>query len=171
MKNIDVFTSDVLLKINASSIKYFLAIDFLDDIDHKNGKNKIQLLDERLEVLIAKKVPGKWLTLEVQNQTKPELMKRRNESIDRYYELEKKLEEKSKDNKYQMEKQSIEEMMAIEKHQRKTIKHQKKDYLQAAKDDLFKDLEDVNEMDKKLIVGKNEYEKSVKMRDFGEANI
>jgi len=65
MKHIDIFTSDVLLKINASSIKYFLAIDFLYEIDHRSGKNKFQLLDDRLEVLIAKKVPGKWLTLEV----------------------------------------------------------------------------------------------------------
>lgn len=84
--------SDFLLKINASSIKYFLAIDFLNEIDHKSGKNKVQLLDERLEVLIAKKVPGKWLTLEVQGLTKPELMNRRNDSIERYNELEKKLE-------------------------------------------------------------------------------
>ena len=37
MKHIDIFTSDVLLKINASSVKYFLAIDFLHEIDHKSG--------------------------------------------------------------------------------------------------------------------------------------
>jgi hypothetical protein len=41
MKNVDVFISDVLLKVNAQVIKYFLAIDFLHEVDHKSGKNKV----------------------------------------------------------------------------------------------------------------------------------
>ena len=40
LKNIDIFYSDCLLKINAVSIKYLVAIDFLHRIDYKDVKNK-----------------------------------------------------------------------------------------------------------------------------------
>ena len=65
LKNIDIFISDLLLKINAQSIKYFAAIDFLHEVEHKNSKNRIQLLDSRLEIMVMKKVQGAhWNTLE-----------------------------------------------------------------------------------------------------------
>lgn len=154
MKNVDVFIGDVLLKVNAQVIKFFLAIDFLHEVDHKSGKNKVQLLDDRLEVLLYKKVPGKsWATLEVQGLTKQEIMKRRNECIDRFNARERELEEAAKQKKHDMEKKAIDEQMALEKHQRKTIKHKKKAELEAAKDDLFNDLDEVNELDKKLLRG------------------
>jgi hypothetical protein len=41
LKNIDIFYSDLLLKVNATSIKYFAAIDFLHEVDHKNVKNRV----------------------------------------------------------------------------------------------------------------------------------
>lgn len=40
--------------------------------------------------------------------------------------------------------------MNVEKHERKAIKHGKRDQLEAAKADLFADLDEVNEMDKRL---------------------
>jgi hypothetical protein len=40
--------------------------------------------------------------------------------------------------------------MGLEKHQRKTIKNMKKDELKKYQDDLFDDLEEVNETDQKL---------------------
>lgn len=55
LKNIDIFQSDLLLKVNAQSIKFFLAVDFLNEIDYKNSKNRVQLLDSNLEVLVFKK--------------------------------------------------------------------------------------------------------------------
>lgn len=152
MKNVDVFVSDVLLKVNAQVIKFFVAVDFLYEVDHKNPKNKFQLLDDRLEVLVHKKVPGRsWSSLEILNQTKQELMQRRNESIDRYNKLENEIAEVAKSKKHQMEKRALDEQMALEKHQRKTIKHKKTAELEAAKDDLFQDLEEVNERDQRLL--------------------
>jgi hypothetical protein len=41
--------------------------------------------------------------------------------------------------------------MRVEKHERKTIKHGKRDQLEAAKADLFADLDEVNEKDQKLL--------------------
>ena len=71
MKNIEIFCSDLLLKITAQSIKYFVAIDFMHEIDHKSIKNKFQLVDQKLQVLLTKKVPGKsWQYLEVRGVTR-----------------------------------------------------------------------------------------------------
>ena len=50
-----------------------------------------------------------------------------------------------------MGRTTIREQMRVEKHERKTIKHQKRDQLEAAKADLFADLDQVNEMDQKLV--------------------
>jgi len=49
-----------------------------------------------------------------------------------------------------MGRTTIREQMRVEKHERKTIKHHKRDQLEAAKADLFADLDEVNEMDQKL---------------------
>jgi len=101
LKNIDVFFSDNLLKINAATIKYFLAIDFEEFIDHKNPKNKVQLIDGRLNVLLYKKQAGiPWTNLEVQGLSKQQIMDRRNQSVQRYHELEEKLEKEAKSVKY-----------------------------------------------------------------------
>jgi hypothetical protein len=58
MKNIEVLITDLLLKVHAQSIKYFAAIDFLHEVDFKSGKNRTQLLDGRLEVMVMKATPG-----------------------------------------------------------------------------------------------------------------
>ena len=50
-----------------------------------------------------------------------------------------------------MEKDAIDNQMALERHQRKHIKTAKTEQLESAKDDLFNDLDEVNEMDKKLL--------------------
>jgi hypothetical protein len=71
MKNIDIFQSDVLLKINSQPTKFFIAIDFLHEIEHKSQKNKVQLINDVLEVLINKKVKSKhWETLEITDVSK-----------------------------------------------------------------------------------------------------
>ena len=96
--------------------------------------------------------------------SKPELMKRRTDSIDRFNAQEKKLEEESKSKKYQLETKAVNDQMELERHQRKTIKHSMKAQLETAKDDLFKDLEEVNQADAKLLGSKKEAEKVFKIQ-------
>jgi hypothetical protein len=51
----------LLLKINAQQIKYLAIIDFKHEIDYLNPKNRVQLIENRLEVFLMKLVPGrKW---------------------------------------------------------------------------------------------------------------
>jgi glutathione peroxidase-family protein len=91
-----------------------------------SGKNKVQLIGDRLEVIVQKKTAGrKWASLEVQNLSKAEIMARRNESINRYNKEQEEIEKKAKSAKWNMEKTVIDEQMAVDKHQRKTIKHKK----------------------------------------------
>jgi hypothetical protein len=77
------------LKVNVKSTKYVAIIDFLHAIDFQSPKNRVQLVDGRLEVyLIKAKSNVKWTHLEVQGLSRQEVIKRRNASIDAYYKLE-----------------------------------------------------------------------------------
>ena len=117
LKNIDLFFSDLLLKINAQAIKYFCAIDFSHEIDYKNPKNKTQLVDQRLEVLVHKQVQAQvWSHLEVQGLSKQEAITRRNLSVDRFHASDKIVKERAAKAKYEMEKTVIDEQSALEKH-------------------------------------------------------
>ena len=151
MKNMDIMFADHLVKVNAHSIKYFAAVDFLHEIDHKNPKTRAQHLDGRLDIYVIKKVAGRsWPTLEVQGLTKQELMKRRNECVDRFYAEQTALAKTAHDNKLAQEKKVIDEQMYVERHERKTISGAKKKQLNDRRDELFADLEDVNAKDKEL---------------------
>ena len=55
MKNVDVFYTECMLKVNATSIKFVAIIDFAHDIDYNHPKNRTQLLDNRMEVFLMKK--------------------------------------------------------------------------------------------------------------------
>jgi hypothetical protein len=77
-------------------------------------------------------------------------MTRRNASVDRYYKWDAEEKAQASEAIIEMGRTTIREQMRVEKHERKTIKHQKRDQLEAAKADLFADLDQVNEMDQKL---------------------
>lgn len=66
MKNIDIFYTECMLKINATSIKFITIIDFPHQVDYEHPKNRVQLLDNRLEVFLMKKQDGvTWDSLEI----------------------------------------------------------------------------------------------------------
>lgn len=41
MKNIDVFYTDILLKVNVPSIRYIAIIDFPLEVDFTSSKNRV----------------------------------------------------------------------------------------------------------------------------------
>ena len=86
LKNIDIFYTECMIKINATSIKFITIIDFPHHIDYEHLKNRVQLLDNRLEVFLMKKIEGvTWDSLEIQGLSKKQVMDRRNKSISDYY--------------------------------------------------------------------------------------
>lgn len=77
-------------------------------------------------------------------------MDRRNKSVDRYYAQEEVEKKQAEEAIRKMEKATIQDQMSVERHQRKHIKNEKQNQLERAKDDLFADLDAVNEMDARL---------------------
>ena len=167
LKQIDILYTDYLLKVNATSIKYFAAIDFAHEIDFMNAKNRVQLTDGRLEVFLTKKVANNsWTSLEIKGLTKQELMTRRSESVGRYYEAQEKRKKEAQETIYKMEKRSVDQQMKVEGHERKFIKNTKKEELAKAQEELFSDLNDVNELDQKLTQTAKEIDRTPK--DYSE---
>ena len=83
-----LYTS-LFLKVNASSIKYLTQIDFPHEIDSENPRNRVQLMDERLDIYLMKAEPGKhWDKIQVDDMTKEELTKRRDEAQQAHYKRE-----------------------------------------------------------------------------------
>ena len=99
MKNINIFYSDLCLKVTAQTIKFFTIIDFAHEVDYLHQKNRAQLLDDRLEIFLMKQEVGKmWDSLELDSSTvtRQEAIDRRNLSIDRFNQMEKKMKEDAK---------------------------------------------------------------------------
>lgn len=57
LKNIEILYTDLVLKVNVTSINYVQVIDFPHEIDFTNPGNKVQLTDTNLEVFLIKSVP------------------------------------------------------------------------------------------------------------------
>lgn len=133
LKNIDVFFSDLVLKVNATSIKYLAIVDFKYKIDYLNPKNRVQLIDNKLEVYLMKATPGaKWEQLEVSELTRSQVMARRQKSVDEFHAHEEAERQKSSKAILKQEKEVIDEQMQVERHERKTIKNKKKEELNKA---------------------------------------
>jgi len=87
LKQIDVLFTGLFLKINAPSVKFLLVIDLLNEVDFENLRNRIQLLDDKLEIFLIKKEAGlHWDTLSIRDLDKKEIKERRDESLRQYYE-------------------------------------------------------------------------------------
>jgi len=77
LKDIHVEFFDNGLKVNVHSIKYFTAIDFPFEIQFDDARNRVQLLDDSLEIFINKKERRLWDQVQVEGLSKEELFERR----------------------------------------------------------------------------------------------
>ena len=151
LKQISLLYTDLCLKVNVKTTKYVALIDFLHEIDFKSPKNRVQLLDGRLEVyLIKAKSNVKWTHLQVQGLSRQEVIKRRNASLDAYYQHEEEKKKKAQATMHKMDKHSVEQMTAVDAHQRNTVEKTKKAELERAQNELLGDLDQVNKLDQKL---------------------
>jgi hypothetical protein len=90
LKNIELMYTDLVLKVNVTSINYVQVIDFPHEIDYTSTGNKMQLTDTHLEVFLMKQVPQQWTELQYSGLRGAELTARRQESLSRYYEYQQK---------------------------------------------------------------------------------
>ena len=154
LKQILIVYTSLCLKVNIKSTKYIAIIDFMHEIDHRSPKNRVQLIEgaqKRLEVyLIKAKKDLKWSHLQVQGLSRQDVIKRRNDSFDAYYKEEEARKKSAQDSLYAMDRHAIDQMTKVDAHQRNTIEKMKKNELRRAQDELLGDLEEVNQLDRKL---------------------
>ena len=168
LKQIDIFYSDLVLKVSAQSIKYFQAVDFLHEIEHRSPKNRVQLLDTCLEVYLVKKQQGvKWDSLEPAAGTfsRKELFDRRQASIARYDEEEKQRADLAFKTKNRMEKEVVDEQIKVDAFQRNTIQKTKDAELKNAQDAIFSDINEVKQKDAKLSELSKQHASGVRSED------
>lgn len=123
-------------------------------------------MEGRLEVyLIKAQGNAKWTSLEVQGLSRQDVIKRRNASLDAYYKREADEKAKAQTKLYAMDTHAVNEMSAVDRHQRKTIEKMKKNELENAQNELLGDLEEVNALDRKLATGAVKADKKVKKVD------
>ena len=129
LKNINVQWTDLCLKVNVPSIRYIQVIDFPFPIDFTNPKNRVQLLDASLDVFLIKKDLNTELWPEVQltGLNNKELTERRNESIRRYDEYQKKRAEETTSLTWEMDRMATTQQMAVETHSREFLENTKKE--------------------------------------------
>lgn len=132
LKQITILYTDLCLKVNVKTTKYVAIIDFLHEVDYKSPKNRVQLLDGRLEVYLIKKSNIKWTHLEVQGLSRQEVIKRRNASLDAYYQHEEESKKTAQEQMYAMDKHAVEQMSKVDAHQRNTIEKMKGSELKRA---------------------------------------
>jgi hypothetical protein len=142
MKDVDIFLSDIYVKVNVTTRNYFVVLDLLHEIDFEHKKTKVQLGDEGLELYLFKLEVGEWTNL-IKRDSKENLKRRREDAVERFNDRQKELLEAADKAKRVLDKTAVEEQMAVESHQRKEIKNKKKAEKQEAEDDLYRDIEQI----------------------------
>ena len=117
LKQITILYTDLCLKVNVHTTKYVAIIDFLHPVDFESPKNRVQLLDGRLEVYLIKAQSNvKWTHLEVQGLSRQEVIQRRNASLDAYYKREEEKKKNAQEAMYAMDKHAVEQMSKVDAH-------------------------------------------------------
>lgn len=102
LKKIDVFLSDLVIKVNVQDSNFLKIIDLHAEIDYLNNENLTLYERGTLELYLIKKEPGVWPDLAVKNISKEDLIKRREASLKRKEEYEKEFESQKSDLKISM---------------------------------------------------------------------
>ena len=83
MKHIDILITEVYVKVNIPSKKYFIYFDMLHEIDYASPQNRTQVQSEVLQIYLRKQNPELWGELEYRD-SKANLQARRNTAIENY---------------------------------------------------------------------------------------
>ena len=129
LKQINVQWTDLCLKVNVPTIRYIQIIDFPFPVDFTNSRNRVQLLDNSLEVYLVKKDLNTelWTECQLTGLNNKELTERRNESIKRYDEYQKTLAKTTTSLTWEMDRLATTQQMQVEKHSREFLENTKKE--------------------------------------------
>ena len=90
LKKIDIFMSDLVVKINVQENNFLKIFDLFAEIDYQNKENMITYENDTLDLYIIKHQQKFWDNLTTQKLNKEELRKRREDSYRRKEEIDKK---------------------------------------------------------------------------------
>ena len=153
MKHIDVFISDLFIKINIPKIKFVIVWDLKHQVDFANLKNRTTLANGFMDIKLAKADVGEvWEELEYSGP-KSERFSRRELSIKRFEEWDKKKAELQGETNIKLDKAALDKQMQVEEYERRFISDRKEAEKKAAEDLLYQDLEEIENLNEKLKKG------------------
>ena len=85
MKNVEIYLSDLFLRITSKQKKTSQVLDFNQEIDYLSAENKFVMMDGKVIATLKKKnVDENWEHLLVEDLSHEEIKERRKESEARY---------------------------------------------------------------------------------------
>lgn len=99
LRKIDVFLSDLVVKVNIKESKFLKTLDLHAEIDYDNNENLTMYDRGTLELYLIKKEPGVWPDLHFKSSSKEELVRRRDASLRRKESKDKEFENQKSDLK------------------------------------------------------------------------
>jgi hypothetical protein len=152
MKYIDVFISDLYVKVNVPKIKFIQVWDLQHPIVIGHLKNRTTLANNQLEIKLVKETPGLWTAMEFDG-TKQEKLERRNESINRLEQWDKAKGEAQGETKLMLDKAALDKQMQLEAWERKVLSDKKEEERKYVEDRLYEDIEQIEQLNEKLKQG------------------
>ena len=99
LRKIDVFLSDLVVKVNIQEKKFLKTLDLHAEIDYLHNENLTMYDRGTLELFLIKKEPATWPDILTKNLTKEQLIKRREASLKRKEESEQQAEIQKEDRR------------------------------------------------------------------------
>uniref|UniRef100_H3HBS8 CS domain-containing protein n=1 Tax=Phytophthora ramorum TaxID=164328 RepID=H3HBS8_PHYRM len=118
LRNIDIYVSDLVVKVNAAP--YVLLLDLPDAVDDASAAVKSIPASNLLRISLKKQVHRVWKELQFQD-TKAALRERRDASMERKRASETALSEKRKERRHQEEKETLRAQMAVDDTNRQIL--------------------------------------------------
>ncbi|EEY61032.1 uncharacterized protein PITG_01276 [Phytophthora infestans T30-4] len=118
LRNIDIYVSDLVIKVNAAP--YVLLLDLHDAVDDASAVVKSIPASKLLRISLKKQENRLWKQLQYQG-SKTVLRERRDASMERKRASETALSEKRKEKKHQEEKETLRAQMAVDDTNRQIL--------------------------------------------------
>ncbi|KAH7484363.1 hypothetical protein KRP22_005534 [Phytophthora ramorum] len=140
LRNIDIYVSDLVVKVNAAP--YVLLLDLPDAVDDASAAVKSIPASNLLRISLKKQVHRVWKELQFQD-TKAALRERRDASMERKRASETALSEKRKERRHQEEKETLRAQMAVDDTNRQILTDLKAEEKESEERSLYESFRDL----------------------------
>lgn len=168
LKKLDFYLTDGFLKINFLEKNLIKFLDFSFEIDFQSKETNFLLINEKLEISLAKKQPGVWTSLLLEGLDRKDLIKRREEAINRRNLVESKYRKNLEDIKIKYDQYSVSEQMRLERNEREFIDNQKKIERETAERELYETIESMKKEKNRIFDEEDEEEQFEEIREIPE---